>query len=132
VIGGRVLDVSAVLTLAAGTNVYGQAVLRLAIAEDIPLAVPAAALQAAWQHASPAGRPWLELLPDNPTVVVVPLDLAQARDSGTLAADAGRPDVLAGTAHAVHLAVHRNWPLITAEPDTALALSSRVRTETIP
>jgi hypothetical protein len=132
VIGGRVLDVSAVLDLATGTSVYGQALLHHANDAGIVLAVPAGALQAAWQQAEIPGRPWLDLLADLPTVMVIALDGVAARDCGLLAAEAGLPDAPAGTVHAVELAVRRSWPLVTTDPDTALTLSVDVRTETIP
>jgi hypothetical protein len=132
VIGGRVLDATAVLDLATGTSIYGQALLSIAAEQAIPLAIPAVALQAAWQRAPVQGRPWLELLPELPTVVVLALGAADARDAGMLAAAAQRPDAAPGTAHAVHIARHRGWPVVTTDPDAVLALDPEIRTETIP
>lgn len=131
-IGGRVLDTSAVLTAATGTNDYTAALLTVAAAHGIVLAVPAGAVQGAWRGTRPAERAWLELLLDSPAVVVVPLAADDARDAGLLAADAGHDDSTAATAHAVHLARRRGWTVLTADPGPVLELDPQVHAETIP
>lgn len=131
-IGGRVLDTSAVLTAATGTNDYTAALLTVAAEHGIVLAVPAAAVQAAWRVTRSAEQPWLELLLDSPAVVVVPLTADDARDAGLLAARAGHDDVAAATAHAVHIAGRRDWSVLTADPGPVLELDPHVRTETLP
>ena len=128
---GRVLDTSAVLALAAGSP-YTDALLTVATELAITLAVPAAALQAAWQHADQLSRPWLDLLPALSPIVILPLDADTARSAGLVAATSGHPDAPAGTAHAVHIARARSWVVVTADPHTVLELDSSARTETIP
>lgn len=131
-IGGRVLDATAVHAIVTGSSEYAQALLTVATDLGIPLAVPATALQAAWQEADPKARPWLDLLPEAATVVVLDLTAQVARDAGLLAADSGHPGAPASAGHAVAVALERSWPVVTRHPDVLLALSPDVRTETIP
>lgn len=131
-IGGRVLDATAVRAIASGESEYAAALLAVATELGITLAVPATALEEAWRWSTPADRPWLELLEQASPVVVIDLDAPAARASGLLAADAGQPQSEPATAQAVVTALHRDWPVVTRYPDAALRLSSAVRTETIP
>ena len=131
-IGGRVLDPTAVMAMAIGDSPYAQALLDVATQMNIPLAVPAVALQAAWQAAEPEHWPWLELLTEAATVIVVPLDAEQARDAGLLAALSGNPDVHPAASHSALIGVRRGWPIVTRRPNVIQGLSSDVRTETMP
>lgn len=79
-----------------------------------------------------APRPWLELLTEAATVVVVPLDDEAARDAGLLAALSGHPDTHSAACHAALVGIRRGWPVVTARPEVIQALSGEVRTETIP
>ena len=131
-IGGRVLDPTAVMAMAVGGSPYAQALLDVATQLNIPLAVPAVALEAAWQAAEPEHWPWLELLAEAATVIVVPLDAEQARDAGLLAALSGNPGVHPGAPHSVLVGIRRGWPVVTQRPDMIQSLSGDVRTETMP
>jgi len=132
VIGGRVLDPTAVMAMAVGDSPYAQALLDVSAQLNIPLAVPASALQAVWQAAEPEHWPWLELLAESATVVVVPLDAESARDAGLLAALSGNPDTHPAATQAALVGIRRGWPVVTRRPDVIQALSGDVRTETIP
>lgn len=129
------LDTSAVLDIATGDSIYGQALLAISNQLGATLAVPIVTFSAAWQSSTTPTRPWLDLMISEdaePSVVIVPVDVARARGAGLLAADAGHPDTPQGAVHAAHLALERQWPVVTKAPDTLLALSTEVRTETIP
>ena len=89
-IGGRVLDTSALVDAATGKSIYARALIRTAVDQGIVLAVPATALMAAWAALPPSGRPFLGLLPELPVAVVDHLDETSARDAGLLLADAER------------------------------------------
>jgi hypothetical protein len=132
VIGGRVLDSTAVRAIASGDSEYAAALLAVATELGITLAVPATALEEAWRWSTPAERPWLELLTQASPVVVLDLDAAAARETGLLASDAGHPQSEPATAQSVVVALQRDWPVVTRYPDAVLLLSSKVRTETIP
>jgi hypothetical protein len=136
VITGKVLDTSAVLDISTGASIYGQALLRISNQLGTTLAVPMATYSTAWQVSTDdQERLWLDLLVDDdaePSIVVLPLDASHARASGLLAAGAGQPNAPQGTVHAAQLAIERSWPVVTKTPDAVLALSSDVRTETIP
>jgi hypothetical protein len=132
VIGGRILDPTAVLAAVSGVSDYMQAVMYFVDDMNIPLAVGTTALQTAWAHAEPNKRAWLDVLTEGPTVVVLNLDEAAAKAAGMLAAQSGNPDVHLAAAHAVLIGLQRQEPVITTAPDLLLALSADVRTETIP
>jgi predicted nucleic acid-binding protein len=132
VIGGRVLDSTAVRAIASGESEYAAALLAVATELGITLAVPAAALEEAWRWSVPAERPWLELLAQASPVVVLDLDAAAARTTGLLASDAGQPQSAPATAQSAVVALQRDWPVVTRDPDAVLLLGSTLRTETIP
>ena len=130
-IGGRVLDPTAVMAMAVGDSPYAQALLDIATQMNIPLAIPATALQAAWAAAEPDAWPWLDLLPEAATVIVLPLDEQSAKDSGLLAALSGNPSTHPSASHAALVGLGRSWPVVTKRPEVIQALSADVRTETI-
>jgi predicted nucleic acid-binding protein len=132
VIGGRVLDPTAVLALISGQSEYMQALTFVSTDLGFTLAVPATALQAAWAGAQPHEQAWLDVLPQGPTVVVLDLDQDAAKAAGLLAAQAGTPTAHPAAAHAALIGLQRQWPVVTTSPDVLLALSADVRTETIP
>lgn len=131
-IGGRVLDSTAVRAIASGESEYAAALLAVATEMGITLAVPATALEEAWRWSTQSERPWLELLAQASPVVVIDLDAAAARETGLLASDASQPQSEPATAQSVAVALQRDWPVVTRYPDAVLLLSSKVRTETIP
>jgi hypothetical protein len=120
------------MAMAVGDSPYAQALLDIATEMNIPLAIPATALQAAWAAAEPDAWPWLDLLPEAATVIVLPLDEQSAKDSGLLAALSGNPSTHPSASHAALVGIGRNWPVVTKSPEVIQALSADVRTETIP
>jgi hypothetical protein len=133
VIGGRVLDVTALRDLTIGRTVYGAAFVAAAVEVGIVLAVPASALLEAWAAARDEDYPFLELLLDLPLTVVAPLDEFTAAQSGAAARDAyadGRWS--AAAAHAVQVAHSRGWPILTADPTPLLAVDPGVAIEPLP
>jgi hypothetical protein len=132
VIGGAVLDVTALTDLAAGRTAYAAAFLDTAIDLGRAVVIPAAALLEAWARTALEHRPFLDMLTGLPVVLVLDLDAATARDAGIRAQDAGRPAAGAGTVHAVQVAVSRGWPVLTADVDTVLGLDPHVPFESLP
>jgi hypothetical protein len=107
VIGGRVLDASALVAFASGTSIYAAALVWTAVEEGMVLAIPSSAIATAWSELAEKDHPVLEVLLRLPTAVVDDLDQATAREVG-----ARGGDLVA--AHAVHCAIRRGWPLVTA------------------
>jgi hypothetical protein len=132
VIGGRVLDTSALTDLAQRRTAYAAALVDTAASVGITLLIPGTALLEAWQQSHPEVRPFLDLLTSMPTGVVDQADPSTAAAAGVLAAEAGQPHASLGTVHAVHLARTRDWPIITADPEAVLALDPHVRVESLP
>jgi hypothetical protein len=137
VIGGRVLDTSALLDAGTGHTLYARALITVAVQEGIVLAVPATCLADAWAQASPQVRPFLDLLADRAVVVIDALDGAAAVPVGILAAPAADPASLPSVdlpaAHAVHLARTRGgWPIVTADPDRLRAIDDEAPIEELP
>jgi hypothetical protein len=107
VIGGRVLDASAVVAFASGNSVYAAALVWTAVEEGIVLAVPSTAIAAAWSQLPDKHRPVLEVLLQLPATVVDDLTAARARAVGILGGEQLE-------AHALLCARDRLWPLVTA------------------
>lgn len=129
-IGGRVLDTSAVVGFASNTSVYMQSAVWVALEESLVLAVPATASAQAWAQADPAGHDALEVLLGLPITVIDPLDAAQTRPVGELLAAAAAVDVRAG--HVVHVARRRGRPVITAAADSLRRLDPELDVEELP
>jgi predicted nucleic acid-binding protein len=110
VIGGRVLDTSALLGFARGTSIYASAAVWTAVEESIVLVVPSTAVAAAWAELADEHRPVLDVLLRLPITVIDALDESRARAVGQL----GGPQT---DAHAIACAQERGWPLLTARPD---------------
>lgn len=108
-IGGRVLDTSALLAFATETSVYCSALVWTAVRESIVLAIPSTAVAAAWADLADKHHPVLEVLLSLHVTVIEPLDGERARAVGLL----GGPQA---DAHAVACARERGWPLVTAQP----------------
>jgi hypothetical protein len=109
VIGGRVLDASALLAFARGSSIYAAAAVWTAVEESIVLMVPSTAVATAWAELADEHRPVLEVLLRLPVTVIDNLDEARARTVGQL----GGPQV---DAHAIACAQERGWALLTAHP----------------
>jgi predicted nucleic acid-binding protein len=108
VIGGRVLDASAIVAFASGDSIYAAALVWTAVEEGIVLVVPSTAIAAAWAQLPDKDHPVLEVLLDLPVTVVDNLDATRARAVGAF-----RGDPL--DAHALLCAHDRGYPLITAD-----------------
>jgi hypothetical protein len=108
VIGGRVLDASAIVAFAGGHSVYAAALVWTAVEDGIVLVVPSTAIAAAWAQLPDEDHPVLEVLLDLPVTVVDDLDATRARAVGAF-----RGDQL--DAHALLCAHGRGYPLITAD-----------------
>jgi hypothetical protein len=107
-IGGRVLDASAIVAFASGDSIYAAALVWTAVEEGIVLVVPATAIAAAWAQLPDKDHPVLEVLLNLPVTVVDDIDATRARAVGTLGGD--QPD-----AHAMLCARDRGYPLVTAD-----------------
>jgi hypothetical protein len=108
VIGGRVLDASAIVAFAGGGSICAAALVWTAVEEGIVLVVPSTAIAAAWAQLPDTDHPVLEVLLNLPVTVIDDLDATRARAVGTLGGD--QPD-----AHAVLCARDRGYPLVTAD-----------------
>jgi hypothetical protein len=108
VIGGRVLDASAIVAFASGDSIYAAALVWTAVEEGIVLVVPSTAIAAAWALLSDKDHAVLEVLLDLPVTVVDNLDATRARAVGGLGGN--QPE-----AHALLCARDRGYPLITAD-----------------
>ncbi|MGH3928958.1 MAG: PIN domain-containing protein [Pseudonocardiaceae bacterium] len=108
-IGGRVLDTSALLAFARGTSIYAAAAVWTAVEESVVLVVPSTAVAAALTELADDHRRVLDVLLNLPITVIDTLDEARARIVGRLG---GRQ----ADAHAVACAQERGWPLLTADP----------------
>ncbi len=129
-IGGKVLDPTAILDISLHRSWYGRTVVDVALRLGIVLAVPAAALMEAWAGSSRESRPLLVEFRSLPIVVLEHLDGESAEAVGQLAADRARP--ASGVAHAVYVARRRGWDVITGDPDAVLALDPHIGFESLP
>lgn len=132
-IGGFVLDTTAVLDAATGRTIHTRALVRSALQVGMVLAVPAAALAEAWSRIEPGSRALLPLFVDRVVVVVEPLRGVDAERVGVLAAALpGAGGAQLGIAHSVHVAGARGWPLVTAVPELVRALDPQVTVQELP
>jgi hypothetical protein len=125
VIGGRVLDASAVVAFADGSSVYAAALVWTAVEEGLVLLIPSSAVAAAWAQLADEDHPVLGVLLALPVTVVDDLDRARARDVGALGGD-----TLA--AHALLCATERGWPLVTADAGRYRDPATAVEIEPLP
>ena len=111
-IGGRVLDPSAVRAFADQRSVYASALVWTATEEDIVLLVPASVVSEVRAGIDDAARDVLEVLLGLPVAVVDPLD----EDRAVRAADLIEIVGDLSSAHAAVCALDRGWPLVTEVP----------------
>ncbi|MGQ0776658.1 MAG: hypothetical protein ACT4NY_19895 [Pseudonocardiales bacterium] len=83
-IGGRVLDTSALLAFATESSVYCAALVWTAVKESIVLAIPSTAVAAAWATLEVDKYPVLEVLFTLHVTIIDPLDGERARVVGLL------------------------------------------------
>jgi hypothetical protein len=129
-IGGRVLDASALAAFAIGRPVYVRALVWAAVEENIVLAVPSAALGRAWSMLEPEHHPALQVLLDLPNTVIDELGSVSAHESGLLLAASGQHDIVAGQVAAS--AKRRGWPAVTGDPGALRKLDTTVTIEELP
>jgi hypothetical protein len=129
-IGGRVLDSSALAAFAVGRPVYMRALVWAAVEENIVLAVPSAALGRAWALLEPEHHQALQVLLDLPNTVIDDLSTAAAQESGLLMAASGGGDIAAGQVAAS--ARRRGWPAVTGDPGALRKLDTQVSIEELP
>ena len=129
-IGGRVLDATALAAFATGCPVYVRALVWAAVEENVVLAVPSAALGRAWALLEPEHHAALQVLLDLPNTVIDELDPRSAQESGLLLAAAGHDDIVAGQVAAS--ARRRGWPAVTGEPGALRKLDTSVAIEELP
>lgn len=107
-IGGQVLDASAIGAFASGDSIYAAALVWTAVEEGIVLVMPSTAIAAAWARLPDKDHPVLEVLLNLPVTVVDDLDATRARAVGALGGD--QLD-----AHAMLCARDRGYPLVAAD-----------------
>lgn len=129
-IGGRVLDSTALIAFATGRPVYVRALVWAAVEANIILAVPSAALSKAWSVLSPEHHAALAVLLDLPITVIDQLDPRAAQESGLLLAESGGDDLSAG--QVTLSARRRGWPAVTGEPWSLRKLDAAVTIEELP
>jgi predicted nucleic acid-binding protein len=126
VIGGRVLDASAVMAFASQRSVYAAALVWTVVEEHMVLVLPSAAVAAAWSQLEVKYHPVLEVLLRLPNTVIDDLDADRARAVGQL-----EPGDLEA-AHAVACAQRRGWPLVTTDAARYKEFNVEVPAEEIP
>jgi predicted nucleic acid-binding protein len=126
VIGGRVLDASAVMAFASQRSVYAAALVWTVVEEHMVLVLPSAAVAAAWSQLESKYHPVLEVLLRLPNTVIDDLDADRARAVGAL-----EPGDLEA-AHAVACAQRRGWPLVTTDAARYKEFNVEVPAEEIP
>jgi len=130
VIGGRVLDSTALAAFAVGRPVYMRALVWAAVEANIVLDVPSAALGRAWGLVEQEHHAALQVLLDLPNTVIDELTPASAHDSGLLLAAAGHSDIAA--AQVASSERRRGWPPVTGAPGTLRKLDTAVLIEELP
>jgi len=129
-IGGRVLDASALTAFATGRPVYMRALVWAAVEENLVLAVPSAALGRAWAQLEPQHHAALQVLLGLPNTVIHDLSPAMAQESGLLLAASGQDDIVAG--QVVSTSRRRGWPAVTGDPGSLRKLDAAVPIEELP
>ena len=131
-IGGRVLDTSALIDAATGRTIYTRAFVQTAVEMGVVLAVPATALQDAWATLPQDARPFLELVVDMPVTVVEALTADMAQAAGIAGQEARGGQYATTPAHVVQTAISRSWPVLTVDPAPLEAINPEVLIERLP
>jgi hypothetical protein len=108
VIGGRVLDSSAIVAFSSGRSVYAAALVWTAVEEGIVLTLPSTAVATAWAKLPEKDYPVLDVLLKLPVSITDDLTAARARAIGEIGGDQLG-------AHALLCARERGWALVTAD-----------------
>jgi hypothetical protein len=132
VIGGRILDTSALIQAARGTA-YMQALLYVSHEHLIPLVIPAPCLADALAGLDdPEQQARLFDLLKSPIAKVAQFGSAEATGTGLLRASARPARASTGAAHAAFLAADRGWPVVSARPGPIRAVHPEVEIEPLP
>jgi hypothetical protein len=108
---GTTLDAGALIALEGG-SAYMRELVRLAVADRIPLAVPGGVLAQVWRASARQAR--IARLLGTALVEVVPLDRSTAIAVGKLCAETGVQDVV--NASVVLCARQRRHTIVTSDP----------------
>jgi hypothetical protein len=130
-VGGRVLDVPALLDAATGATEYMRALLAVMTRQGSTLAVPSAVrARAAGQLATAAELAELDWFCAVGTVLEIPLSATDATELEQLAKDHFDGDT--APAHAALIARRRAWLVITTEDRAAGFRSAGTEVELLP
>ena len=131
-IGGRILDTSALLHAARGTP-YMQALLYVSPEHLITLVIPAPCLADALARLDdPEQQARLFDLLNSPIANVAQFGEHEATGTGLLRAQAMPARSSTGAAHAAFLAADRGWPVVSARPGPIRAMHPEVEIEPLP
>ena len=131
-IGGRILDTSALLQAARGTA-YMQALLYISHEHLIPLVIPAPCLADALAALDdPQHQARLFDLVRSPIAKVEPFGTMEATGTGLMRAGARPTRASSSSAHAAYLAADRGWPVVSARPGPIRAMHPEVEIEPLP
>jgi hypothetical protein len=132
VIGGRILDTSALVQAARGRP-YMQALLYVSHEHLIMLVVPAPCLADALASLDdPEDQARLFDLLRSPIAKVEHFGETEARGTGLLRSGSRPKGVGTACAHAAFLAADRGWPVVSATPGPIRALHPDVEIELLP
>ncbi len=131
-IGGRILDTSALVEAARGTP-YMQALLYISHEHLIPLVIPAPCLADALAGLDdPEQQARLFDLLRSPMARVAHFGAAEATGTGLLRSGARPTRASTGAGHAAYLAASRGWPVVSARPGPIRAMHPDVVIEPLP
>jgi hypothetical protein len=132
VIGGRILDTSALVQAARGTP-YMQALLYISHEHLIPLVIPAPGLADALAGLNdPEQQARLFDLVRSPIAKVAQFGATEATGTGLMRATARPAQASTSSAHAAYLAADRGWPVVSARPGPIRAMNPDVEIEPLP
>src|SRR5262245_35028672 len=132
VIGGRILDTSALVQAARGTP-YMQALLYSSHEHPIPLVIPAPCLADALAGLNdPEQQARLFDLVRSPIAKVAQFGATEATGTGLMRATARPALGSTSSAHAAWLAADRGWPVVSARPGAIRAMHPDVEIEPLP
>ena len=131
-IGGRILDTSALVEAARGAP-YMQALLYISHEHLIPLVIPAPCLADALAGLDdPEQQARLFDLLRSPMARVAHFGAAEATGTGLLRSGALPARASTAAAHAAYLAASRGWPVVSARPGPIRAMHPDVVIEPLP
>ena len=119
---GTTLDAGALIALESG-SLYMRELIRLALANRAPLAIPAGVLAQVWRASARQAR--VARLLGSPLVEVVPLDRSAAVAIGKLCAQTGARDVV--DVSVVLCAQQRRHAVITRDPGDLREIDAQLR-----